>query len=94
MMKKIVFIACMLIASMGVNAAQVSVKYQKGLEKFASHMKSNLEQSNKNFNGKLELEVFCSYGKVKYVNISRSTGGGQSRYVPDYMYQKYGNPCK
>lgn len=75
-------------------SAQVVVKYQKGLQCHANHMKKSLEDMNRNFNGKLELEVFCSYGKVKYTNISRSTGGGQSRYVPDYMYKQCGNPCK
>ena len=80
--------------AVSVQAAKIDVKYQKGLQDHANYMKSSLEQANKGFNGKIELEVFCSYGKVKYTSISRSTGGGQSRYVPDSMYQRFGNPCK
>ncbi len=93
-MKKLILTACMFVFSFTANAAQVNVKYQKGLGCYAGHMKNSMEQMNKGFNGKLELEVFCSYGKVKYTSISRSTGGGQSKYVPDYMYKKCGNPCK
>ncbi len=93
-MKRLSLIICLLTVSFAANSAQINVKYQKGLERFAGYMKSNMEQMNKGFNGKIELEVFCSYGKVKYTSISRSTGGGQSKYVPDSMYNKFGNPCK
>lgn len=94
-MKKWVFMLCLLLVPFASQAAQVKVKYQKGLACYANEMKSSLEQMNKNFNETLELEVFCSYGKVKFTSISRSTGGGLSKYVPDYMYTKCPtNPCK
>ncbi len=93
-MKKPALIFSLFFFSISVHAAQISVKYQKGLQNHANFMKSSLGQANKGFNGKIELEVFCSYGKVKYTSISRSTGGGQSRYVPDTMYERFGNPCK
>ena len=93
-MKKLIVAFSLAFFAISVQAAQVSVKYQKGLRNHASFMKSNLEQMNKSFNGKIELEVFCSYGKVKYTSISRSAGGGDSKYIPDSMYKRFGNPCK
>lgn len=94
-MNKLAFILCFLMVPFASHAAQVNVKYQKGLACYAGEMKSSLEQMNKNFNEKIDLEVFCSYGKVKFTSISRSTGGGLSKYVPDYMYTKCrSNPCK
>lgn len=95
-MRKTVLTAIVLFCFLPVVAfsAQISVKYQKGLHCHANDMMSRLKSLNKGFNGKIELEVFCKYGAVKYITISRSTGGGQSRYVPDSLIRQCGNPCK